>query len=120
MVFQRERTLGAVAVGADQPVLLPLDGHRHPTKGQVDVGDHRAVLDPRPFSTRWTASIADLLFDRDLTGRTAPGIGEDTDVFESDEMGNDLVRIDVHRGVEDLLFHTLRLKRLCAYAVDPR
>ena len=32
----------------------------------------------------------------------------------------DLVRIDVHRGVEDLLFHTLRLKRLCAYAVDTR
>ena len=33
-------------------------------------------------------------------------------------MGDDLVRIEIHRGVEDLLFHTLRLKRLCAYAVD--
>ena len=35
-------------------------------------------------------------------------------------MRDDLARIDVHRGVEDLLFHTLRLKRLCAYAVDTR
>ncbi|MDQ1361566.1 MAG: hypothetical protein QOJ44_1943, partial [Acidimicrobiaceae bacterium] len=67
-----------------------------------------------------TQRVSDLLFDGDLPGRAPPGIGEDSDIFEPDEMGDDLVRIDVHRGVEDLLFHTLRLKRLCAYAVDTR
>ena len=48
------------------------------------------------------------------------GHGQDADVFEPDEVRDDLVRIDAHRGVEDLLFHTLSLKRLCAYAVDTR
>ena len=60
------------------------------------------------------------LLDGDLPGGTTTCVGQDAHVFEADEMGDDLDRIDVHRGVEDLLFHTLRLKRLCAYAVDPR
>jgi hypothetical protein len=44
----------------------------------------------------------DRLFDGDLAGRTPSGIGENPDVFEANEMGDDLVRIEVHRGVEDL------------------
>ena len=107
-------------VGTDQPVLLPAQRHRHPTEGQVDVGDDRTVLDPGPAAAARDTRAVDVLFDGDLAGRTAARVGEDADVFEADEMGDDLVRIDVHRGVEDLLFHTLRLKRLCAYAVDPR
>ena len=61
------------------------------------------------------------MFDRDLPGRTAPRVGEDTNVFQPHEMLNDLGRIDVHRGVDDSLFrHTKRLKRLCVYVVDLR
>jgi hypothetical protein len=120
MIREGERRLRALGVGADEPVLLPADGHRHPTEGQVDVGHHRAVLHPHPAPALGAEGITDLLFDRDLTGRTPPGIRQDANVLESNEVGNDLVRIDVHRGVEDLLFHTLRLKRLCAYAVDTR
>ncbi len=58
--------------------------------------------------------------DGDLARRTTTRVGQDAHVFEADEMGDDLYRIDVRRGVKDLLFHTLRLKCLCAYAVDPR
>ena len=121
VVTQGEGALRAERVGADEPVLLPADGHGHPAEGQVDVGDHRAVLDPGPAPTARTREQSSTSCSiGDLAGRTPPRVGQDADVFETDEMGDDLVRIDVHRGVEDLLFHTLRLKRLCAYAVDPR
>jgi hypothetical protein len=60
------------------------------------MGDHRAVLDQRPPFTTRTEGDADLLFDRDLAGRTSPGIGQDADAFRPDEMRDDLVRIDVH------------------------
>ena len=99
-------------------MLLPADCHGHPAKGQVDIGDHRAVLDPGPPPALGAGNVTDQLLDRDLTGWTSPRIGKDTDIFEPNEVGDDLVRIEIHRGVEDLLFHTLKLKRLCAYAVD--
>ncbi len=120
MVFEREGLLRALGAGTGEPVLLPQDGHRHSTEGQVDVGDHRALLDPRRSATSRTARLTDLLFDGDLANRTSPAIGENADIFEAYEVRDDLVRIEIHRGVEDLLFHTLRLKRLCAYAVDTR
>jgi hypothetical protein len=69
MVLQREGTLGALGVGTEEPVLLPADGHGHPAKGQADVGDDRAVLDPRPPPTGRADKLTHLLLDRDLTGR---------------------------------------------------
>ena len=50
---------------------------------------------------------------------TRPGerVGQDAYVLETNEVGDDLCRIDVHTGVR--ISFTLRLKRLRAYAVDP-
>ena len=77
--------------------------HRHPTEGQVDIGDDRAVLDPGPAPALGTRRRVHVLFDGDLAGRPSSRIGQDAHVLQADEMGDDLVRIDVHRGVEDLL-----------------
>ena len=120
VIAEREGALGAHGVGAHEPVLLPAQRDRHAAERQVDVGDDRTVLHPGPTPTARTPQRWICLFDGDLARRTTARVEQDAYVFEADEMGDDLVRIDVHRGVEDLLFHTLRLKRLCAYAVDPR
>ena len=111
---------GHTRVGADEPVLLPAQRDGHAAEGQVDVGDDRAVLDPGPAPTARTPQRRIGLLDGDLARRTTARVGQDADVFETNEVSDDLVRIEVHRGVERFLFHTLRLKRLCAYAVDPR
>ena len=50
----------------------------------------------------------------------AKGPVEDAHVLEADEMGDDLVRIDVYRGADFLFLHTSRLKRLCASSADTR
>jgi hypothetical protein len=68
--------------------------------------------------TRFKRLLGGFLFDGDLIGGTPTRERQHVDVLEPDEMSDDLFRTDVHRGVEDFLFHTLRLKRLCAYAVD--
>ena len=120
MVAEGEGALWADSVGADEPVLAPAQRDRHAAEGQVDVGDDRAVLDPGPAPTAPTPQLGLGLLDGDLARRTTASVGQDANVFEADEVGDDLVRIEVHRGVERFLFHTLRLKRLCAYAVDPR
>jgi hypothetical protein len=40
-----------------------------------------------------------LLLDRELIGATAAGIGQSSDNCEPDEMRDDLVTIEIHRGV---------------------
>jgi hypothetical protein len=120
MIAEGERALRADVVGTDESVFLPAQRDGHTAEGQVDLGDDRTVLDPGSAPTARTPQLWIRLLDGDLARRTAARVGQDADVFETNEVGDDLYRIEVHRGVEDLLFHTLRLKRLCAYAVDPR
>ncbi len=98
VVAEGERALRAERVGADEPVLAPAQRDGHPTEGQVDVGDDRAVLDPGPAPTARTPQLGIALFDGDLARRTTARVGQDAYVFDTNEVGDDLVRIEVHRG----------------------
>jgi len=113
VIAEREGVHLAGRVGAGHAVLLPAKRHGHPTKGKVGVVNDRALLHPRSQPATWTDGTLDDLLDRELADRAAPGTRKDAHVLQADEVGNDLVRIDEHRGV-GFLFHRTRLKRLCA------
>jgi hypothetical protein len=67
-------------------------------EGQVNVGDDRAILHPGPTPTTGAPRNGIGLFDGDLARRPTERIGQDAYVFETDEVGDDLGRIDRHRG----------------------
>ena len=72
-----------------------------PPKGRSQYLDDRALFDEGATTTSRTPRVLDDLFDGELSDRTTPRVGEDAHVFQSDEVGNDLGRIDEHRGVEE-------------------
>ena len=81
---------------------------------------HRALFDLGRFLVRRTTQVAGHLLDHQLDVGTAALVGQDDDVFETHQGGEDLTRVDEDEGASWLLAHTTSLKRLRLILGDPR
>jgi len=81
---------------------------------------HRALFDLGRFLVRRTTQVAGHLLDHQLDVGTAALVGQDDDVFETHQGGEDLTRVDEDEGASWLLAHTTSLKRLRLILEDPQ
>ena len=93
-------------------MFLPGQAHRGAIDGQIDIVHDRALFDlGRPGAGR-TADVAGHLLDHQLDVGTSTHVGQDADVFETYQGGEDLIRVDKDGGASRMLAHTTTLEHL--------
>ena len=72
----------------------------------------RALFDLGPLSAQWTGEYAGDLLDHEFDVGTSTHVREDTDVFETYQGLEDLVRVNKDGGASGKLAHTTTLEHL--------
>ena len=79
----------------------------------------RAFFDLGRPPTGWTRHLSDHLLDHKFDVGSETFVGENADIFETHQGGEDLTRVDKDEGASWLLAHTTGLKRLRLFLSDP-